>query len=284
MWALDQIREEKQIIENVLRRANHTAMLRSISSLSRPLNGIEIVSQIQRGTTQSSDSCIFLNVNSEDDVCLSLQRLNQQLDNQQIAAPRTSIEARLPVSVPFTTGITELVASLRCANAQKKAADLLLSLHSRSVLSSLEPHNKTSQVDRNFQVSNIASDPKAMRMPHDPQNSGLLVPFRNGVDGSLAIDKTVSASFAPNRKKSAQSKRNAEPRAYTGKKDRNKQTQDSKWYAMLASLENFKKEYGHCIVPRGFEDTRLAIWVSVQQYICNVHLCYLAANQNSKII
>jgi hypothetical protein len=37
--------------------------------------------------------------------------------------------------------------------------------------------------------------------------------------------------------------------------------QRSEWLTMLELLKKFKKVHGHCIVQRGYEDSKLANWV-----------------------
>lgn len=54
---------------------------------------------------------------------------------------------------------------------------------------------------------------------------------------------------------------------------------DAKWLATLEELKEYKKEYGNCVVPRGYvENPRLASWVSgstCRQLHGNIHLSQL---------
>jgi Helicase associated domain len=83
------------------------------------------------------------------------------------------------------------------------------------------------------------------------------------------MKKARAASFAPVRKKSKDS--GAKPSSENKCVDvndvflemENKPSKNfTKWQAMLESLKKFKESHGHCIVPRGYEDMKLASWVS----------------------
>lgn len=110
-------------------------------------------------------------------------------------------------------------------------------------------------------------------LPNSPQPAlSATKKLTNPEDHSLRERKKGRvALFAPVRKKLNKAEAEAKPSSdkpcdhtTNGSNDVWKKPSKNvaKWQVMLESLKKYKDKHGHCIVPRGYEDMKLASWVS----------------------
>jgi hypothetical protein len=258
MWTLDQLQQENLPVQTVqTAKANDAASkLKSSQSLAAVsvhknlLAGNHLVSPSVSVAADSNSAgkgpsateiVSVLNIYSQ-------YRIQQELQNhQRIAAIRASLEASQtqPQATSPTTKTLDDVTSLLLRRARSKAI-----LRPNCILASF---------------FNVSSKSSRTYLPQIPET---VSPTNNGKTHELQSFK---------RKKSTNVEEMEMSQQLTSRVDRPKETKSSKlfslWFTMWELLKKFKEAHGHCIVLRGYEDSKLANWVRSPRPFSSKQFC-----------
>jgi Helicase associated domain len=271
MWSIERIRRENLAIQTAIR--------------NQSVSGGDSRFPVGASEHNHSGNSNFSVLSSRDVEALltlhSQNALNQHLQNQQLATIRASLLAHhTGISTTSTSNLRNEVTAALChplsnkkygtkANATLPNSSRLIQI-ADSIKSSLVQGSRFNQDTSHLALLSSLHPSRAKQ-----QVPGSMKHCSNAQDHTTRVmEKARAASFAPVRKKSKDScaksssmNQGVDSNNVFLQMEKKPSKNFAKWNAMLESLKRFRESYGHCIVPRGYEDMKLASWVSCYCFI-----------------